>query len=171
MGGRYVYPCWWLELTPGSSKRQAELPSTLALQSSSTLGSGKTSSAQERLENIEDQEVRHAIRSRQRKGGRFADIAESDSDEENNAHNFHSEHDQDQQGGEDASPRGQTVVLDSASIAARRRDVSVDVVIGSALQRNVDGSIMKPRIMKKRDKNTSVCPISPPFFVLGSSRF
>lgn len=146
-----------------SSKRQAELPSTLDLQSSSTLGSGKTSSAQERLEKIEDQEVRHAIRSRQRKGRRFANIAESGSDEENNAHDFHSEHDQDQQDGEDASPRGQTVLLYLAPIAAQRRDVSVDVVIGSALQRNADGSTMEPRIMKKRDKNAGVCPGSPPF--------
>jgi len=98
-------------------------------------------------------------------------MAESDSDEENNAHDFHSEHDQDQQGGEDTSSRGQAVVLDSAPIAARRQDVSVDVVIGSALQRNVDGSIMEPRVMKKRDKNAGVCPISPPLLVVGLSRF
>ena len=168
MSGWYVYPSWWLGLTLGSSKRQAELPSTLGLQSSSTLGSGKTSSAQERLENIEDQEVRRAILSRQKKGGHFADIVESDSGEENDAHDFLSE---DQRDGQDASPQRTTVVLDSAPIATRRQDVSADVVIGSALQRNADGSIMEPRVMKKRDKSAGVCPVSPPFFTYRLSHF
>jgi len=126
------------------------------------LGSGKTSTAQERLEKIEDKEVLHAIHSRQR-NNRFADIAESDDSVEedvDNTHDVHYECDRDQQYGDGASPRGQVIVVDSAPIGTRRQAVSADVVIGSALQRNTDGSIMEPRVMKKKDKSAGVCSIS-----------
>jgi ATP-dependent RNA helicase DHX37/DHR1 len=126
------------------------------------LGSGKTSTAQERLEKIESKEVLHAIHSRQR-SNRFADIAESDdSGEEDvgNTYDVHYECDRDQQDGDGASPRGQVIIVDSAPIGTRRQAVSADVVIGSALQRNTDGSIMEPRVMKKKDKSAGVCSIS-----------
>jgi ATP-dependent RNA helicase DHX37/DHR1 len=139
------------------------LPSTLQLQSSSTLGAGRTFTAQERLEKTEDKDVWRAIHSRQT-SGRFANIAESDEDEEvvDKTQDVHSERDTIEDG-EGTSPRGQVVIINSASTASRKQDVPADVVVGSALQRNADGTIVKPRIMKK--KGTSVCLISPLFVV------
>jgi len=87
-------------------------------------------------------------------------MEESDSGEEDvdNAYDVRSERDEDQQGGEGASRRGQVVVVDSAPIAIRREDASANVVIGGALQRNADGSTMKPRVMKKKEKSAGVRP-------------
>ncbi|KAI0300291.1 P-loop containing nucleoside triphosphate hydrolase protein [Russula brevipes] len=114
------------------AKSQAEQLSTLRLQSSSTLGAGKTSTAQERLEKLEDKEVRRVIHSRQRRGGPFVDTAESDSD------------------GDGASPQSQVVIVDSPPPSTRKQDPAADVIVGSALQRNADGSMVKPRVMKKK---------------------
>lgn len=88
-------------------------------------------------------------------------MKESESGEEDvdNAYDIHSERGEGRQGGEGASRRGQVVVVDSAPIATRREDAPADVVIGGALQRNADGSIMKPRVMKKREKSASVRPV------------
>ena len=149
-------------LTPGKSKSQAELPSTLQLQSSSTLGSGRTLTAQERLEKAEDKEVSRAIYSRQTIG-RFADIAESDEGEDvlDSVQDVHSERDMTQDG-ESTSPRDRVVIINSTSTATRKQNVRDDVVVGSALQRNADGSIVKPRIMKK--KGTAVRLVSPPLW-------
>ncbi len=138
------------------------MPST-QLQSSSTLGAGRTLTTQERLEETEDKEVRRAIYSRQRRGGHFADTAESDRGEEvlDNAQDVYSERDsiQDSEG---TSPRDQVAVVDSVSTTAtRKRDVPADVVVGSALQRNADGSIVKPRTMRRR--STGVCLVSSSF--------
>ena len=131
------------------------MPSTLQLQSSSALGSGRTLTAQEKLEKTEDKEVSRAIYSRQTSGRFTGDIAESDEGEEVLDH---SERDTTQDG-EGTSPRGPVVIVDSTSTATRKKDVPDDAVVGSALQRNAHGSIVKPRIMKKR--GTTVCLLSP----------
>ncbi len=135
------------------------MPSTLQLQSSSTLGSGRSLTVQERLEKTEDKEVRCAIYSGRRRGGHFAGPAESDGDDEvvDDSQDVHSERNmiQDDEG---TSPRDQVAVVDSASTVARKQDVLADVIVASALQRNADGSIVKPRIMKK---STSVCLVAP----------
>jgi ATP-dependent RNA helicase DHX37/DHR1 len=137
------------------------LSSTLQLQSSSTLGSGRALTAQEKLNKTEDKEVRRAIYSHQRRGGHSADAVESDGDDEvvGDAKDVHSEGDtiQDFEG---TSSRDQVVVVDSTSTstATRKQDVPADIIVGGALQRNADGSIAKPRIMKK---STSVCLVSP----------
>ena len=136
------------------------MPSILQLQSSSTLGSGRALTAQERLEKTEDKEVRRAIFSRQRRGGHLADTAESVEDDEvvDDAQDVHS--DDTIQADEGTSARDRVVVVvDSTSTATRKQDVPADIVVGGALQRNADGSIAKPRIMKK--KSTSVCVVSP----------
>jgi ATP-dependent RNA helicase DHX37/DHR1 len=136
------------------------LPSTLQLQSSSTLGSGRPLTAQERLEKTEDKDVRRAIYSRQRRGGHLTDTVESDGDDEvvDDTQDVHSEGNTIQDD-EDTSPRDQVVVVDSTSAVTRKQDVPADIVVGGALQRNADGSIAKPIIMKK--KSTTVCFVSP----------
>lgn len=135
------------------------MPSTLQLQSSSTLGSGRALTAQEKLEETEDKDVRHAISSRQRRGGYLADTAETDGDDEviDDTQDFHSEGDPiwDDKG---TSTRDQAVVVHSTPTATRKQNVPAHIVVGGALQRNPDGSIVKPRIMKK---STGVCFVSP----------
>ena len=64
------------------------------------------------------------------------------------------------QDGEGTSPQGPVVIVDSTSTATRKQDVPDDAVVGSALQRNTDGSIVKPKIMKKK-RGTTVRLISP----------
>jgi ATP-dependent RNA helicase DHX37/DHR1 len=127
------------------------LSSSLQLQSSSTLGAGKTSTAQERLEKSEDKQVRRAVHSRQRRGGHLAGIAESDSDEEpvDATHDVHSENDTSGDG-EGTPPRDQVVEVDAASTMTRKQEAPAEIVVGSALQRNADGSTVEPRIMRKK---------------------
>ena len=132
------------------------MPSTLQLQSSSTLGSGRTLTAHEKLEKTKDKEVSRAIYSRQTSGRFAGDIAESDEGEEVLNH---SERDTTQDG-EGTSPRGPVVIVDPTSTATRKKDVPDDAVVGSALQRNANGSIVKPRIMKKK-RGTTVRLLSP----------
>jgi ATP-dependent RNA helicase DHX37/DHR1 len=135
------------------------------LYSSSTLGTGKTATAQGRLDKVEDKEVRRAVHSRQRRDTRFADVAESDSDEEavNDSHT-HSPHAD--SGGETiddgagASSQGQVVIVRTSPISTRKHDASASVHVGSALQRNADGSTVEPRIMKRKGKGTRVCAVS-----------
>jgi ATP-dependent RNA helicase DHX37/DHR1 len=136
------------------------LPNTFKLQSSSTLGSGRVLTTQDRLEKTEDKEIRRAIYSRQRRGGHLADTAESDGDGEvvGDAQDVHSEGDTIQDY-ERTSSRDQVVLVDLTSTPTRKQDVPADIVVGGALQRNADGSVAKPRIMKK--KGTSVCLVSP----------
>ncbi|KAI9512405.1 P-loop containing nucleoside triphosphate hydrolase protein [Russula earlei] len=128
-----------VELFEKLAKSQADLPSILRFQSSSTLGAGKTFTAQERLE---------------KRGGGIADIAESDSDEEvvGASHDVRSEGDTTQDG-EVTSPWVQVIDVHAASTVTRRHEMSADIVVGSALQRHTDGSIVTPRIMKKKEKS------------------
>ena len=106
------------------------MPSTLQFQSSSTLGSGRTLTAQEKLEKTEDKDVFRAIYSRQTSGRFAGDIADSDEGEEvlDNTQDVHSEGDTTQYG-EGTSPRGPIVTVDSTSTATRKKDVSDDAVV------------------------------------------
>ncbi|KAH9065425.1 P-loop containing nucleoside triphosphate hydrolase protein [Lactarius vividus] len=139
------------ELFEKLAKSQADLPNTLQLYSSSTLGAAKTATVQDRLDRLEDKNVRRALHSRQRKAGRFTDVAESD-DSDEAADDFHSEKDS-KEGQGDAQPRGPVVVVDSLSTTTKKQEVPTPTV-GSALRRNADGSVAKARIMKKKGKGT-----------------
>ena len=101
-----------------------------------------------------------AIYSRQTSGRFAGDIAESDEGEEvlDNTQDLHTKRDTTQDG-EGTSPRGPVVIVDPTSTATRKNDVADEAVVGGALQRNADGSIVKPRIMKKR--GTTVRLLSP----------
>ena len=108
---------------------------------------------QDRLDRLEDKDVRRALHSRQRKAGRFADVAESDGSDgaadDSRSEIFSKE------GQGDGSPRGPVVVVDSLSTTMKKPEVPASTV-GSALQRNADGSIAKARIVKKKGKGTRV---------------
>lgn len=131
-------------------KSQAELPNTLRLYSSSTLGAGKTATVQDRLDKLEDKDVRRALHLRQRKVGPLDDVTESDYSDAVAA-GPHSE--KDSRGGQrdDSPTRGPVVVVDSLSTEIKKQEVPA-ATVGDALRRNADGSIVKARIMKKKGK-------------------
>ncbi|KAI9443209.1 P-loop containing nucleoside triphosphate hydrolase protein [Lactarius indigo] len=139
------------ELFEKLAKSQADLPNTLRLYSSSTLGAAKTATVQDRLDRLEDKNVTRALHSRQRKAGRFADVAESDGSD-GAADDFHSKRDS-IEGRGDTPPRGPVVVVDSLSTATKKQEMPTSTV-GSALRRNADGSVAKVRIVKKKGKGT-----------------
>ena len=150
-------------LTPCRSKSQAELPNTLRLCPSSALGAGKTTTVQDRLDRLEDKNVRRALHSRQQKAGPFNDVTESD-DSDAAADDPHSEKNSSGGQRDEFAPRGPVVVVGSHSTEIKKQEVPAST-IGSALQRNADGSIVEARIIKKKGKGTRVCPF---FFVLAA---
>ncbi len=131
------------------------MPNTLQLYSSSTLGAGKTSTVQDRLDRLEDKHIRRALHSRQRKAGDFADVTESDGGGDGAADDYHSDKDAKEDQGSASSSRGPAVVVASLSTSTRKQEVPTSTV-GSALRRNADGSLAKARIAKKKEKGTGV---------------
>ncbi|KAH7885390.1 P-loop containing nucleoside triphosphate hydrolase protein [Phlebopus sp. FC_14] len=132
------------------AQTQSSVPS-LALQSSSTLGTGRALSHRELLDKTEDLEVRRSmdgrsgVRRRQRSDFTVLDPDESESDES-------------ELNGMSAEPGtsitntvGPTeipVVDVSTSLAVPEKSFHSSVV-GGALKRNPDGTILAPRIVKK----------------------
>lgn len=155
------------------SKSQAELSSTLQLHSSSALGTGKPQTHQDRLDKSEDKDVRRAMghtqpsgKHRKRTGG-FTGVADDDDgSEEDMAFNEGSTSymvvDDVPDVKEGLSKDRPVVIIDSAVIApaAEQADKSGGTV-GSALQRNADGSVVAPRILKKKGKGQKVCSSYP----------
>ncbi|KAK7469227.1 putative ATP-dependent RNA helicase DHR1 [Stygiomarasmius scandens] len=118
------------------SQSQAQLPSSLQLQSSSTLGTGKASTHQQNLDKQEDKEVRHALGKRKR-GKEDYDVVEEDSEEDEFEKSL------------DFYETSQTT---AEPPALPFQVPSVLPIIGSALQRNSDGSIPDPKV-KPRSLN------------------
>lgn len=130
------------------SQSQAQLPTTLHLQSSSTLGTGKSSTNRERLEKLEDKETRRAIDGRAGKRKRNDDKY----DIMNAVHeNEDIEFDQESiiQVLPTSSPNYAKDVLVVDSVDAPQLALSKPSAVGSALYRNPDGSVVAPRISKK----------------------
>ncbi|KAI0061700.1 P-loop containing nucleoside triphosphate hydrolase protein [Artomyces pyxidatus] len=147
-----------LELFEKLSKSQAELPNTLHLYSSSTLGAGKISTNQDRLDKQEDKEIRRVVDgrlgSRRKRADRFAGVAGSESDASDLGDEDTSmvpEHDEDEQEGKSkATP---IVIVDSTTTVYMKPEPNAPpATVGSALQRNADGSVVTPRILKRKEK-------------------
>lgn len=151
------------------SKSQAELSSTLQLHSSSALGTGKPQTHQDRLDQAEDKDVRRAMghtqptgKRRKRNGG-FTGVADDDDGSEedialNEGSTSYMAVDDVPDMKEGSSKDRPVVIVDSAVIApvAEQADKSGGTV-GSALQRNADGTVVAPRILKKKGKGQKVC--------------
>lgn len=163
------------------SKSQAELPSTLQLQTSSALGTGKPLTNQDRLEKAEDKVVRRAMghtqpagKHRKRNGG-FTGVAsdndDDDSEEElalNGASTSCMIVDDAVDLKEGSSKERPVVIFDSAlPVPAEGQVAPSNAIVGSALQKNADGSVVAPRIMKKKAKGKSVCGLC---FVIAITR-
>jgi ATP-dependent RNA helicase DHX37/DHR1 len=129
----------------------------LHLQSSSTLGTGKVSTNKERLDKLEDKETRRAINGRggkrKRNTDRF-DILQADNDDEG-------DEDLEIGGSESVTVRttvdAQVVVMDSEPRTSTAQPMaSGSSAVGSALQRNPDGSVVTPRMSKKKKQGKKV---------------
>jgi ATP-dependent RNA helicase DHX37/DHR1 len=135
------------------SQTQAELPSSLPLQSSSSLGTGKVSTHQELLDKLEDKETRRAMEGRagkRRRHGNAYEVMVPDDDDSSDV---------------DLAGNGilgaafvtaedypdvpkETVPSESAAATAIESSLAV-AEVGSALQRNPDGTVVAPRIRQK----------------------
>ena len=143
-----------------SSQSQAQLPTTLHLQSSSTLGTGKVSTNKARLDKLEDKETRRAIDGRAGKRKRNPDkfnILRADDDDDDDE-----DEDIETGGTERITAQATTgtqesVVMDSEPSASTVQPMaSGSSAVGSALQRNPDGSVAATRIAKKKKQGKKV---------------
>ncbi|KAG7443024.1 P-loop containing nucleoside triphosphate hydrolase protein [Guyanagaster necrorhizus] len=135
------------------SQSQAQITSTLHLQSSSTLGTGKASTHRERLDKLEDIEVRKALDGRAGKRKRNDEymVRNADEDEDDDTE-LYSGRDGPSEDEEVAEVKIMDVVHTEASV---QPVASTSTAVGSALQRNPDGSVIAPRIRPKRHKTKS----------------
>jgi ATP-dependent RNA helicase DHX37/DHR1 len=149
-------------------RSQAQIPTTLNLQSSSTLGTGKVSTNKERLERLEDKEVRRVMDGRTGKRKRntdnYAVFAADDGDDgdEDMPIAMHNE------GMTGAGPPEdlEMLAVDTEAItpATIQPVPSTSLDIGSALQRNPDGTVVAPKV-RKRTKSHKASPQSSQFVV------
>lgn len=111
---------------------QAQLPSTIHLQSSSTLGTGRVSTNKERLERLEDKEVRRAVDGRtgkrHRRGDDYDVLLPGNSDAEDD---------------------------DGMDVHEDQELPRVDVSVGSALKKDANGAAMAP-VEQTRSKGKKV---------------
>jgi len=136
------------------SQSQAQLPTSLNLQSSSTLGTGRVTTHRERLERLEDKEVRRAVAGRSGKRKRhddsYAVIGPSDDEDEGDEDMAGTEderHYAQKNASQSAAKGREVVVFDSVS---RDQPVaSTSTAVGSALQRNPDGTVVQPKVRQR----------------------
>jgi ATP-dependent RNA helicase DHX37/DHR1 len=143
-------------------KSQAQLPTTLHLQSSSTLGTGKVSTNKERLDKLEDKEIRRALEGRAGKRKRGEDrfdilhVDDADDDDDDGSEVWG-----DLEMGREGKPEQQATVDAPKAVevdfeSTSQHMTSEPSVVGSALRRNLDGSVTAPRIATKSKQGQKV---------------
>lgn len=128
------------------SQSQAELPSSLPLQSSSSLGTGKVLSHQEIADKLEDKDVRRAVEGRAGKRKRRSGAYETTILNDDNNHD-----------GESTDDETRSLYREKESHVQKENLVefvaptlpAVVEGVGSALQRNSDGTVIAPRVRQK----------------------
>lgn len=161
-----------------SRKSQAQASSALNLQSSATLGTGKVTTHQHRLDQLEDREVRRALHGRSGKGKRRRTpnpaLAGVNDDDDGDTSDFRmdvdvpgGEGEGDEEVGESMSCSKPVVIVDSGfSTTVQSPELEISplpptlAVVGGALRRNADGSAAAPRISKRKPKSAKVCLIT-----------
>lgn len=152
--------CVWLSIRyviifiKCNSQSQAKLPTTLHLQSSSTLGTGKASTHRDRLEKLEDKEARRAIEGRpgkRKRGGDIYDILRADNDGDDDTDIGMSEQERiNPHPTVNAQQLSEFEIVDSSTTSSTTQPIaSTSSPIGSALRRNPDGTIVSPQIKKR----------------------
>ncbi|TBU35061.1 P-loop containing nucleoside triphosphate hydrolase protein [Dichomitus squalens] len=154
------------------SKSQAQASAAIQLQSSATLGTGKVTTHQHRLEQLRDKEVRRTLDGRSGKGKRRRTanptlLAAEDSEEEYGVPmEVDALAEADDDDGEDVqegmSRSRPVVVIDSGFSTTAQSPGSESLpslptvpAVGSALKRNADGTIVAPRISKRKPKDAN----------------
>ncbi|KAG6910680.1 hypothetical protein DXG01_008724 [Tephrocybe rancida] len=138
------------------AQTQAEIPSSLFLQTSSTLGTGKATTHQERFERLEDKEVRRALEGRSGKRKRddtYAVINADDEDASSEDEILRS--DQEETKASSSSnlanepPREQPTPPTVVEVTNMLPVASTSSAVGSALKRNPDGTVVAPKVRSK----------------------
>ena len=130
------------------SQAQASFSSSV-LYSSASLGTGKLSTHQQLQEKAEDREIRKAFIGLSGKRKRHQDQFHMDGPDEDDDV---SEVEKEQNTGTLAEQDVDTVISKIDSIQSQSKTHSLPVVVGSALQRNPDGSALAPKIYTKSEK-------------------
>ncbi|KAI0374355.1 P-loop containing nucleoside triphosphate hydrolase protein [Pilatotrama ljubarskyi] len=165
-----------LELFEKLSKSQVQGKAALHLQSSATLGTGKPSTHLHRLEKEEDMEVKRALdgrgsKRRRRNDTLLAAVSDSeasegmpeetkmDIDKQDEAARGNSDDDENVQEGMSRSKP--VVIVDSGFSTTVQSPEPPDLaqlpatsVVGSALRHNPDGTVVAPKISKRKPKHT-----------------
>lgn len=133
-----------------SSQTQAQLPDSLHLQSSSTLGTGFAHSHKERLERAEDNQTRKSLDGRggKRKRNDNYDVSFAEDEDE----------DLDASDSLSIAPEPSRALADvvmGASDAPQSQLASTSTLpttVGSALARNPDGSAIAPKVRPRKQR-------------------
>ena len=141
------------------SQAQASLSSSV-LYSSASLGTGKLSTHQQLQEKVEDREIRNAFIGLSGKRKRHQDHFHIDGPDEDDDVSEVESHPQrleeegwlEQNTGTLAEQDTNAVVSQMDPFESRSKAHSLPVVVGSALQRNPDGSVVAPKIYAKSEK-------------------
>ncbi|KAG5648122.1 hypothetical protein DXG03_006076 [Asterophora parasitica] len=138
------------------AQTQAEIPSSLHLQTSSSLGTGKASTHQENFDRLEDKEVRRALDGRAGKRKRNDDVYAvlqadgEDSDEEDTDLACDADFDKDSLSRNSTKPRETAaVIIHDTGVQPVFPAASTSSAVGSALKRNPDGTVSAPKVRQK----------------------
>jgi ATP-dependent RNA helicase DHX37/DHR1 len=139
------------------SDSQAQLSSSLNLQSSSTLGTGRALTNKERLEKSENDEVKRAIAGRtgkrKRSGDDYAVVNLGGSDDESEDQDSDSSAHSDRQSNVDMA---RSEGLPDGEFGTTSQHTN-SIAVGNALRRNADGSVEVPKVVKSKVKGKTVC--------------
>ncbi|KDR82679.1 hypothetical protein GALMADRAFT_1347828 [Galerina marginata CBS 339.88] len=138
------------------SKTQATLSSNI-LQSSATLGTGRTSTQQEHLDRVEDSRVRKSLGGQSGKRKRHQDVftvVDNDSEFDEPMDDFGSPEDVSspmalKQSNVSQDPSESEIIMIDTSTVSTGKAIHIRPSVGSALQRNPDGSIASPKVRVK----------------------
>ncbi|EJC98118.1 P-loop containing nucleoside triphosphate hydrolase protein [Fomitiporia mediterranea MF3/22] len=151
-----------VQLLEKLAQTQAQLPTTLHLQPSSTLGSRKVQTHEELQAKQEDKEVRRIMEGRGKGGRRKRNMysgMDVDTDEDSGTEEDNDMRKNDE-GSRDAdmekelpgsSPESPVIIFDEPEDVPKILPQVTDAV-GSALRRNKDGTLQEPKVLKRQPK-------------------
>ena len=126
------------------------------LYSSASLGTGKLSTHQQLQEKAEDREIRKAFiglsGKRKRHQDHFHIHGPDEDDDVSEVESQPQKLEKEQNTGTLAEQDANTVISQIDPIRSHSKAPSLPVVVGSALQRNPDGSVVAPKIYAKSEK-------------------
>ncbi|KAL5501491.1 ECM16 [Sanghuangporus vaninii] len=150
-----------VEILEKLAQTQAQLPTLLHLQPSSTLGSRNVKTHEDLHSKQEDKEVRRLMegrtKGRRRRRNQFSGMGMdtddgSEDDESENSDHENEEGLQEEPGSSESSP---IIIRDEETTTSelnRKQEVSADVTVGSALRRKQDGTVQELSVVKRHAK-------------------